>query len=86
MPAYEICYLNDDGSLLCTLAAMCNDDLHARVLAHAMKLSAYKRFEVWRDRRLVYERPQYFGQASVIADEIAPMPLPDSSPAQQPFA
>jgi hypothetical protein len=88
MPAYEICYLNDDGSLLCTLAAMCTDDLHARVLAHAMKLSTYKRFEVWSDKRLVYERPQHFGEAAVMPDEIIPAAasLQGHSPAQQPFA
>ncbi len=88
MPAYEICYLNDDGSLLCTLAAMCTDDLHAKVLAHAMKLSAYKRFEVWRDMSLVYERPQYFGEAAVLPDGTIPVFAsgPERSPAQQPFA
>jgi hypothetical protein len=59
MPSYEICYLNSDGSLACTLAANCSDDLHAKVLAHAMKLSEYKRFEVWTGRTLVYERPMY---------------------------
>ena len=60
MPSYEICYLNSDGSLACTLAANCADDMHAKVLAHAMKLSEYKRFEVWTDRTLVYERPMLF--------------------------
>jgi hypothetical protein len=60
MPSYEICYLNSDGSLACTLAAGCADDMHAKVLAHAMKLSEYKRFEVWTDRTLVYERPMHF--------------------------
>ncbi len=88
MPAYEICYLNNDGSLACTLAAMCRDDLHAKILAHAMKLSACKQFEVWRDRRLVYERPQYFGEASLISDEVVDFSRRSSgsSPAQQPFA
>lgn len=88
MPTYEICYMHDDGSLACTLAAVCRDDLHAKVLAHAMKLSLCKRFEVWRDRKLVYERPQYFGEASLVPDEdISPRgsAMPDS-PAQQPFA
>jgi hypothetical protein len=33
--------------------------MHAKVLAHAMKLSEYKRFEVWTGRTLVYERPMY---------------------------
>jgi hypothetical protein len=60
MPSYEICYLNADGSLACTLAAMCDDDMRAKVLAHAMKLSEYKQFEVWMDRTLVYQRPQIF--------------------------
>jgi hypothetical protein len=59
MPSYEICYLNSDGSLACTLAANCSDDMHAKVLAHAMKLTEYKRFEVWTGRTLVYERPMY---------------------------
>jgi hypothetical protein len=60
MPSYEICYLDDDGSLACTFSAMCANETHAKVLAHAMKLSVYKKFEVWRDRTLVYERPQHF--------------------------
>ena len=60
MPSYEICYLNSDGSLACTLAANCADDMHAKVLAHAMKRVADKRFEVWTGRTLVYERPMHF--------------------------
>ena len=60
MPSYEICYLNSDGSLACTLAANCADDMHAKVLAHAMKLGEYKRFEVWTGRTLIYERPMHF--------------------------
>jgi hypothetical protein len=88
MPAYEICYLNDDGSLACTLAAMCKDDLHAKILAHAMKLSVYKRFEVWNARHLVYERPQYFGAAAVPHDDemIIPERTARRLPTQQPFA
>src|ERR1700722_17800576 len=65
MPSYEICYLNDDGTLACTLAAMCSDEMRAKALAQAMKLSEYKRFEVWEDRTLVYERPQLFGVAEI---------------------
>jgi hypothetical protein len=75
MPAYEICYMNDNGSLACTLAAMCKDDVHAKVLAHAMRISGSKRFEVWRDRKLVYERPLYFGAASVLSDEDVGVPV-----------
>jgi hypothetical protein len=60
MPSYEICYLNEDGSLACTLSALCDDDKRAKILAHAMKLSEYKRFEVWADKTLVYARPQNY--------------------------
>ena len=59
MPSYEICYLDDDGTLACSFTAMCANETHAKVLAHAMKLSNYKTFEVWSDRRLVYQRPQW---------------------------
>lgn len=58
MPSYVICYLNADGSLACTLAANCADEVQAKVLAHAMKLSVYKRFEVWDGDTLVYVRPE----------------------------
>lgn len=61
MPSYEICYLNADGSLACTLASLCADEVQAKVLAHAMKLSDYKRFEVWQGDRLVYTRPDRNG-------------------------
>ncbi|HEY2444827.1 MAG TPA: hypothetical protein VGI20_03720 [Rhizomicrobium sp.] len=60
MPSYEICYLDSDGSLCCVFSAMCANETHAKVLAHAMKLSDCRRFEVWQDRRLVYERPEQF--------------------------
>ena len=60
MPSFEICYLDDDGSLACSFSAMCANETHAKVLAHAMKLSAYKKFEVWQDRKLIYERPHQF--------------------------
>jgi hypothetical protein len=60
MPSYQICYFDDDGSLTCSFYAMCSSEMHAKVLAHAMKHSDYKTFEVWRDRTLVYERPQHF--------------------------
>jgi hypothetical protein len=60
MPSYEICYFDDEGSLTCSFSAICDSETHAKVLAHAMKLSDYKTFEVWHDRTLVYERPQHF--------------------------
>lgn len=60
MPNFEICYLDSDGSLACSFTAMCANETQAKVLAHAMKLRDYKKFEVWRDRTLVYQRPQLF--------------------------
>lgn len=60
MPNFEICYLDSDGSLACSFTAMCASETHAKVLAHAMKLKDYKKFEVWRDLTLVYQRPQLF--------------------------
>lgn len=60
MPSYQICYFDDHGSLACSFSAMCASEMQAKVLAHAMKLSDYKTFEVWRDHALVYERPQHF--------------------------
>ena len=60
MPSYDICYFDGDGSLACSFSAMCASETQAKVLAHAMKQTAYKKFEVWRDRTLVYERPQHF--------------------------
>ena len=58
MQAYEICYLNIDGSLAAKLSAMCEDEKTAKVLAHAMKLSGTKQIEVWDGRTLVYARPE----------------------------
>ena len=58
MPNFEICYLDGDGSLACSFTAMCESEIQAKVLAHAMKLRDYKKLEVWRDRTLVYQRPE----------------------------
>ncbi|HEY5238609.1 MAG TPA: hypothetical protein VIJ62_09535 [Rhizomicrobium sp.] len=58
MTAYEICYLNNDGSLAAMLSAMCEDELRAKILAHAMKLSGTKQIEVWDGRTLIYARPE----------------------------
>ena len=57
MPSFEICYLDGNGSLACSFSAVCASETQAKVLAHAMKLRDYKKFEVWRDRTLVYQRP-----------------------------
>jgi len=66
MPSYDIRYFDGEGSLTCSFSAMCASETQAKVLAHAMKLSDYKTFEVWRDRTLVYERPQHFGVAQLV--------------------
>ncbi len=57
MPSYEICYLNADGTLDAKVAAECDNDLQAKVLAHAMKNKGLKRIKVWDGQHLVYERP-----------------------------
>ena len=57
MPAYEICYLDDDGTLTYKFLANCDDDGRAKVLAHAMKLPSAKRLEVWSGEALIYARP-----------------------------
>jgi hypothetical protein len=66
MPNFEICYLDSDGSLACSFTAVCASETHAKVLAHAMKLRTYKKFEVWQDRKLVYQRPQLFESGKVL--------------------
>jgi len=58
MPAYEINYLNNDGSLAAKFAAQCSGDKEAKILAHAMKMAATFHIEVWADRALIYARPQ----------------------------
>jgi hypothetical protein len=56
MPAYDIRYLDSEGSLAHTFSAVCDNDGRARVLAHAMKLPSAERLEVWLDDMLVYAR------------------------------
>ncbi len=57
MTSYEICYLNEDGSLNARIATECANDMQAKILAHAMKAAGAKRIEVWDGVRLIYERP-----------------------------
>ena len=57
MPAYEICYRDGDGALTHSFIAHCDDDVRARVLAHAMKLPSVQQFDVWQEGQLVYARP-----------------------------
>jgi hypothetical protein len=57
MPSYDICYLNEDGSLNAKIATECANDMQAKVLAHALKAVGSKRIDVWDGMTLVYERP-----------------------------
>ena len=57
MPEYEICYLDDHGTLTYQFSANCGDDQRAKILAHAMKPANARAMEVWRGAVLVYRRP-----------------------------
>jgi hypothetical protein len=57
MPSYDICYLNEDGSLNAKIAADCANDMQAKVLAHALQAKGSRRIEVWNGVTLIYERP-----------------------------
>jgi hypothetical protein len=57
MPAYEINYLKDDGSLAAKFATQCANDKDAKILAHAMKMASALQIEVWHCRQLIYARP-----------------------------
>ena len=62
MPIYEIYFRKVDGTLALKYAIPCADDIHAKVLAHALMSREYKRIEVWQNQELVYERPATFGK------------------------
>lgn len=59
MPAYELIYRSEDGSLTAKIETLCASDKEAKILAHAMRMNGARQFEVWRDDMLVYARPQY---------------------------
>ena len=58
MPDYEICYRDSNGAIASKYIVGCSDDLHAKVLAHALMSRDYKQIEVWEGDVLVYERPE----------------------------
>lgn len=66
MPAYEICYLDDEGTLTYKFLANCEDDGRAKVLAHAMKPPSAKRLEVWSGEALIYTRPSAMVQTAYL--------------------
>ena len=63
MRNYDICYLNDDGTLRAKVAAECASDMQAKVMAHALMAAGSKRIEVWDGATLVYERPERIAEA-----------------------
>lgn len=67
MPHYEICYLDESGTLLGTYSASCSGDKQARILAHAMRLPGTRRIEVWDGPSLIYERPESRRAATIEA-------------------
>jgi hypothetical protein len=58
MPAYEICYLEADGTLACAFSVRFESAMRAKILAHAMKPANCPRLEVWQGRQLIYSRPE----------------------------
>ena len=58
MTAYEICYLEDDGTLACAFSVQFADEMRAKILAHAMKPQSCRTIEVWHGPELVYRRPE----------------------------
>lgn len=58
MPAYEITYRHDDGSLTAKIETHCASDKEAKILAHAMRMDGARQIEVWREDVLIYARPQ----------------------------
>lgn len=58
MRNYEICYRKADGRLALKYEIGCTDDIHAKIVAHALMSREYKGFEVWHDDELVYRRPE----------------------------
>ena len=58
MTAYEICYLEEDGSLACAFSVVFDSEMRAKILAHAMKPVTCHTIEVWRGKELVYRRPE----------------------------
>lgn len=60
MPNYDIRYLDDAGTVKAKIATECENDMQAKVLAHALKTAGSKRIEVWDGPTLVYARPDRF--------------------------
>ena len=69
MPAYEICYIDDSGNLARAFSVLFDNELRAKILAHAMKPSDCHQREGWEGDRLVYSRPEQIAEAGAAAIE-----------------
>jgi hypothetical protein len=58
MPAYDICYLEEDGALACAFTVQFETEMRAKILAHAMRPAECHRLEVWRGKEMIYSRPE----------------------------
>jgi len=58
MPAYEICYIDIEGKLARAFCVVYDNDLRAKIVAHAMKPAECRQMEVWDGDRLIYSRPE----------------------------
>jgi len=72
MPAYEINYRLDDGSLTAKIETHCTTDKEAKILAHAMRMDGARQIEVWRDDTLIYARPEIHAGMISMAVEMRP--------------
>jgi hypothetical protein len=63
MPAYEICYIDNQGRLSRAFSVVFDSELHAKILAHAMKPAECRQMEVWDGDRLIYSRPEQTADA-----------------------
>ena len=72
MPAYEINYRHDDGSLTAKIETHCASDKEAKILAHAMRVDGARQIEVWREDVLIYARPETRARMISPAVEIRP--------------
>ncbi|MBS0277817.1 MAG: hypothetical protein JSR81_09355 [Proteobacteria bacterium] len=72
MPAYEINYRYEDGSLTAKIETHCACDKEAKILAHAMRVDGTRRIEVWREEILIYARPQIHARIAPSAMELRP--------------
>lgn len=58
--SYDIFYLSADDRLICKLVVQCRNATCAKVMAHAMKLPAYKHIEIWCGETNIYSRPLHY--------------------------